>query len=171
MLCLTGRALSPLLQCHCVYWYHKTEPQDGYVLWLRGPIFLVCRIKNETVFWPQNGPTLRLLSDFPTGRPKGEAGKWAHFWVVWVPKTRPSQVTSVTHLAQGSGGSSPLVSPRQRISKTRFSDPASKCFRTWLIAIVATLLRHARAKESSLLSGANRKRPSSRTADHHPALE
>ncbi len=51
---------------------------------------------------PKNGPTLRLLSDFLTGRPKGEAGKWAHFWVVWSPKMRPCQVPSVAHLAHGS---------------------------------------------------------------------
>ena len=73
------------------------------------PLSLFVGSKTRPFSGPKNGPTLRLLFVFLTGRPKGEAGKWAHFWVVWVPKTRPSQVTSVTHLAQGSGGTSPLV--------------------------------------------------------------
>ena len=127
--------------------------------------------KTRPFYGPENGPTLRLLSVFLTRRQKGEAGKWAHFWVVWVPNTRPSQVASVTNLAQGSVGTPPLASPKQISSGTRCSGPVSKCFRTWLFAIVATPFWHARAKESSLFSGANRKRPPSRTVDHHPALE
>ena len=50
---------------------------------------------------PKNGVILRPLLIFLTGRPKGEAGKWTPFRVVWVPKTRPRQVPSVADLAHG----------------------------------------------------------------------
>jgi hypothetical protein len=66
------------------------------------PFSLFVGSKTRPFAGPKNGPTLRLLSDFLTGRPKGEAGKWAHFWVVWSPKMRPCQVPSVAHLAHGS---------------------------------------------------------------------
>ena len=66
------------------------------------PLSLFVGSKNETVFWPPKRAHFTSWSDFLTGRPKGEAGKWAHFWVVWSPKMRPCQVPSVAHLAHGS---------------------------------------------------------------------
>ena len=67
------------------------------------PLFWFFGFKKTGPFsGPQNGVILRPLFVFLTGGPKGEAGNWTPFWVVWVSKTRPCQVPSVAHLARGS---------------------------------------------------------------------
>ena len=60
------------------------------------PLSLFVGSKTRPFSGPKNGPTLRLLSDFLTGRPKGEAGKWAHFLGGLGPKneTLPGTIRS-----------------------------------------------------------------------------